>query len=237
MKNISLNFDNSCYYLKFQRNEKGNALNSETIIELQQAIYTIKNNDKAKCLIISAPDKNFCTGLDLNWLKDRCSENLTTIQQSTANLESFFKQLNDLTIIKIAIANGKIIGAGVGIVACCDLVFAKKDCQFYLPEIKIGILPAVILPYLAKAIGRKKALAYALSQKKWSTNQALNDGLVHEIIDTENSVQNLINNILTIPKSELTNLLQHNHDSYSSSQLLAKIIFRNKHIIIKNLKL
>ena len=182
-------------------------------------------------MIISTQSKNFCTGLDLEWLNNRCYESLITIEENTKKLEEIFKILNNISIIKIAIIQGKIIGAGIGIISCCDLVFAKKNCEFYLPEIKIGILPAVILPYLAKTIGNKKALAYTLCQKKWDINQALADGLVHEIIKDDAKIEIVINNILNISKNELIDLLKYNDLNYSSAQLLAKAIFNNKNKI------
>lgn len=177
---------NGCYHLVLNRALKSNALDRGMIQALNHHLDLVSNNKDIKMLFISGHGKNFCTGVDLNWMQ-QCGqlpekENLKYAEC----IASVLKKLYALKIPKIAKIQGRVMGGAVGLVSCCNVVLAHPNTQFCLPEIRLAIIPAIILPYLMEVIGKKKAMAYSLLATPWSAQSALHDGLVDYIVQHEN---------------------------------------------------
>ena len=132
--------------------------------------------------------------------------------KSAQKIADLFYLISQINIPKICVIQGNVIGGGVGIVACCDLVIAEENTTFALPELNLGIIPAIIIPYLSHAIGSRKAQNYALLTHQWGAKQALSDGLIYTIETPQNiekTRNKLIQKIKSTPKESIHNFMKY----------------------------
>ena len=241
MSHINVLTQNDCLYIEINRPYKGNALAEQTIDDMLIAFNQAKLEKNLKCIVIRSKGKNFCTGIDLNWMHE-CSQmswedNLAASQK----IADLLKSIKQTPIPKIAMIQGNVMGGGIGIVACCNIVLAEENTIFSLPELNLGITPAIIYPYLAQAIGSRKTETYTLLTKTWSAKQALIDGLIYSIEtpnNLEQACQIIIDQILKHPTSSVQKFMNYVNDSADLSkicELSAGILAKTRaEIIVKN---
>ena len=168
-----------------------NAFDQEMIASLIDAIAQAQQDPEVKVLVLRANGRNFSAGADLNWManmaKNSPAENLADAQQ----LAALMSGLNQMTKPSIAIVQGAAYGGALGLIACCDMVFASADSSFCLSEVKLGLIPAVISPYVVRAIGERQARRYCISAEVFSAQTAQRLGLVHEIAATAEELKSL----------------------------------------------
>lgn len=187
MKNIILeNINGQVAQLTLNRPEKNNALNSEVISEFLSALETIEKKPNIRVLIIKANGKSFCAGADLKWLQQTKDFTPEENVQDVANLATLFKHLNALSAVTISLVHGKVLGGGNGIVACSDIAIASNDTSFCFSEVKVGVIPATIAPYVIAAIGERAARRYFLTAEEFAADDALHLQLVQQLTETEN---------------------------------------------------
>lgn len=186
--------------LTLNRAELRNAFDDEMIQSLINALATIKENPAVKVLLLNAQGKHFSAGADLNWMA-RMAKN--TSQQNFADAQQLAKLMSDLyhlPIPSVAVIQGAAYGGAVGLAACCDMVFAASSTSFCLSEVKLGLIPAAISPYVIRAIGERQARRYFVSAELIGAQQAQALGLVHEVADDVEHMQQLsqqwLNNLL-----------------------------------------
>ena len=165
--------------LTLNRPEVGNAFDGELIRELLVALKELKE-ESVRMLIIKSSGKHFSAGADLNWMKASKDlsheENLDDARQ----LAELLRRLNEFPAPTLAMVQGAVYGGAVGLVATCDIALSSDTARFCLSEVKIGLMPAVISPYVISAIGEKQARRYFLTAEIFSSLQALQFGLIHE---------------------------------------------------------
>jgi len=182
---LTVRRDGPVAHLALARPEVRNAFNAELIAELRSAFERLDADAGVRAVVLSGAGKTFCGGADVNWM--RASLDLTR----EANLEDaramsrMFRTLDRLTKPVIGRIHGAALGGGAGLVACCDVAIASADALFGFTETKLGIMPAVISPFVLAKIGSSHARALALTGERFSAARALAIGLVHEVVATE----------------------------------------------------
>lgn len=221
--NLEVSENHAC--IQLNRVDKANALNEAFLDEFILCIKKIQTLKNLKCIVFKSTSKNFCTGFDLLWLKEIASLEHDILVAKLEKLQNLLQLIDAINLIKIAQVQGYVIGAGVGIIACCDVVIANKNTILQLPELDHKIVPAIIWPYLTKAIGSRKAKYYTLTRKKIPVEQALQDGIVSILSDTTSMsslTNNIIEQIVTTDINALKNLSKI--DTEKPAVLLAKLL-------------
>jgi len=159
-----------------------NAFDEQMIGELDAAFAALAANPEVRLVVLSAQGKHFSAGADLQWMQRASqaseAENLTDARRFAAMLA----RLARMPQPTIARVQGAALGGGVGLVCACDLAIASEDARFALSEARLGILPAVIGPYLVNAVGLRQAKALALMAERIDAQRALAIGLVQQVV-------------------------------------------------------
>jgi methylglutaconyl-CoA hydratase len=165
------------------RPEVHNAFNDELIAE---AIDLFSNIDvqSARAVVLKGTGRNFCAGADLNWMSRMVSYTREENVRDSSLLAKMYALINECPLPVIGRIQGAAIGGGVGLAAVCDIAIATNDTKFGLSEVKLGILPAVISPYVIAKIGETHARALFLTGERFEAERALRIGLVHRTIET-----------------------------------------------------
>ncbi|MBW5803085.1 enoyl-CoA hydratase/isomerase family protein [Coxiella endosymbiont of Ornithodoros amblus] len=169
--------------LTLNRPDKHNTFNEQVIFELKCALQQADEEESSRVIIIKAEGSNFCAGADLNWIK-RMAE--FTREENEADALAFadlLQLLSRLSKPTIALIQGCVMGGGIGLVACCDITIAVKDSQFCFSEVKLGLVPATIAPYVIRSIGYSSARRYFLTAEVFNAVAAKKIGLIHQVID------------------------------------------------------
>ena len=169
--------------LTLNRPAKHNAFDDQIIQLLLEKLAEAAANTELQLLILRSNGKHFSAGADLSWMQRMAhnshADNLADAQQ----LAKLMQTLNTFRTPTLALVQGAAYGGAVGLAACCDIVIASQDARFCLSEVKIGLIPAVISPYVIRAIGERQARRYFLSAEVIQAEQAQAMGLVHQLVD------------------------------------------------------
>jgi len=168
------------------RPEVHNAFNDVVITEMSAVIQRIAEDEDIRALVLTSEGKSFSAGADLNWMKGVAdfteAENLADAEA----MAQMLKTLHGLSKPTIARVHGVAFGGGVGLVACCDIAFADAAAVFSLSEVKLGLVPATISPYVINAIGKRQSRRYMLSAERFDAAEAMRIGLVHGVVAAAN---------------------------------------------------
>jgi methylglutaconyl-CoA hydratase len=160
-----------------------NAFDPEMVDALAQALKKLEANPAVRAIVITGAGKNFCAGADIEHMKKSArfsrGENLENARATARMLHT----LHTLAKPTIACVRGAARGGGVGLVAACDIALAERGATFRLSEVKLGIIPAMISPYVIAAMGRHHARRYMLSGEEFDSAEAFRTGLVHDICE------------------------------------------------------
>jgi methylglutaconyl-CoA hydratase len=182
-----------------------NAFDDTVIDELINAFESIHEDNNVRVMVLAANGKSFCAGADLNWMKKMASYSYDQNKQDASQLAKLFNSLYNLNKPTIAKVQGAVYGGGVGLVACCDIAIGSKLSKFCLSEVKLGLVPATISPYIIEAIGPRLAKRYFMTAEVMSSRRARRIGLLSEAVSEEeldSSVENIISPLLNNgPKS------------------------------------
>jgi methylglutaconyl-CoA hydratase len=181
--------------LTLDRPEVHNAFDDRLIAELTHKLRELDHNPAVRAVVLAGKGKSFSAGADLNWMKRvaRYSE-ADNIRDAVA-LASLMRTLNTMTKSTVARVHGAAFGGGVGLVACCDIALASSAATFSLSEVRLGLIPAVISPYVIAAIGSRNARRYFLTAERFDAREALRIGLVHGVVE-ESELDNALECIL-----------------------------------------
>jgi methylglutaconyl-CoA hydratase len=159
-----------------------NAFNDELISEAIDLFGGI-DAARARAVVLRGTGPNFCAGADLNWMSRMVSYTRDENVRDSSKLAKMYALINECPLPVIGRIQGAAIGGGVGLVAVCDIAIAARDAKFGLSEVKLGILPAVISPYVIAKIGETHARALFLTGERFDAERAQRIGLVHRIVD------------------------------------------------------
>ncbi len=185
--------------LTLNRPELHNAFDDKLIAELSEAFAHIDTNPDVRALVLASTGKSFCAGADLNWMRRMASYSYEENLRDAGGLAEMLRRLNFLRVPTLARVQGAAFGGGVGLVSCCDMAVASAEGKFCLSEVKLGLIPATISPYVIKAIGERAARRYFTTAEVISAQTALHLGLISELVEEDQldtTLENLLKNVL-----------------------------------------
>ncbi len=195
--NILTETDGGLAILTLNRADRHNAFDDETIVEIDRAIAAFGSDPGVRVIVISAAGKSFCAGADLNWMKRMAGYAPEDNLRDSLAMAEMFRRVRECPKPVVARVQGAAYGGGVGLVAACDVAIATFDVQFALSEVKLGLIPAVISPYVVAAMGERAARRYMLTAERFSAAEAYRLGLLHEIVADEEALDNAVGEIVT----------------------------------------
>jgi methylglutaconyl-CoA hydratase len=158
-----------------------NAFDDTLIGELTGAFRTLGADDNVRALVLTGAGTAFSAGGDINWMKRMAGYDEAQNVADALGLAEMLRTLNELPKPVVARINGAAFAGGVGLIACCDIAVAAEEAVFAVSEVRIGLVPATIAPYLVAAIGPRAARRYCLTGESFSAAEAMRLGLVHKI--------------------------------------------------------
>ena len=205
-KYTSLNIDDKgIATLTLNRPEVHNAFDDVMISELLQALKDVEDSEQARVLVLRSEGKNFSAGADLNWMRSMADKNYQQNVEDAGELGLLMERLDLLSKPSIALVQGAAFGGAVGLAACCDIVLAQPRSSFCLSEVKIGLIPAVISPYVVRTIGERQSRRYMLTAERFFADEAQKLGLVNDVVDDfEEPLNNLLDALLAISPQAVT---------------------------------
>ena len=182
--------------LTLNRPEIHNAFDEVLIDEMIQHLNRLDVDPGVRVVVLSAKGKSFSAGADLNWMRRMSGYSEAENLSDAKKLASLMATLNGLSKPTIAVVQGNAFGGGVGLVACCDIAIAVDSVKFCFSEVKLGLIPAVISPYIIAAIGARMARRYFLTAERFDAKCALEIALVHMVVDVA-QLQSCLSGIVT----------------------------------------
>lgn len=165
-----------------------NAFDDTLIAELTAVLNRLGTDRSIKAVILKGSGRSFSAGADLKWMKRMADNSHEENLADAKALAGLMLALNCLPKPTIALVQGAAYGGGVGLVACCDIAIGTPSASFCLSEVKLGLIPAVISPYVIAAIGQRSARRYFLSAEVIDSVEAQRIGLLHEIVADETAL-------------------------------------------------
>lgn len=169
-------------HVRLNRPEVHNAINPELVDELTACLASVSAGGEVRAVLLSGAGPSFCAGADLNWMRAAADLSFEENLADARRLTGMLAVLNRCPLPTVARAHGAALGAGVGLLACCDIIVAADDARFGFSEVKLGILPAVVAPYVVAKIGESHARALFASGERFDAQRALRIGLVHHVV-------------------------------------------------------
>ncbi len=188
-------------WVTLNRPQVHNAFDEHMIAELRDVFHTLDKDNHCRAVVLQGAGKSFSAGADLEWMKRAAdfshNQNLADAEALATMLNALYS-LNKLTIASVA---GAAMGGGLGLVSCCDIVIADVNTTFALSEVKIGLIPATISPYVLAAIGERSARRYFQTGERFKGDRAYDIGLVHEVTSTNEERGQAVDAILNHVRS------------------------------------
>jgi len=164
------------------RPEVRNAFNETMIAEITQVFRDLGSNDAIRAIVLAAQGVAFCAGADLNWMKKMAGYSYEENRADAAQLAEMLRTIYLCPKPVIAKVQGDCYAGGIGLVAACDIALASEQANFCLSEVKLGLIPATISPYVVKAMGENAARRYFLTAERFSARVAHRIGFVHDVV-------------------------------------------------------
>lgn len=168
-------------YIVMNRPEVHNAFNSEKIVLLTQALENAESNPQVKVVVLCGEGKNFCAGGDINYMQNMGQNSFEENKEDALQLAHLMHTLNEFPKPTIARVNGAAYGGGVGLVCCCDMAFGTEDTTICLSEVKIGMVPATIAPYVMNTVGLRNAHRLMLTAEVMQGQEAVRYQFLNDI--------------------------------------------------------
>ncbi|HYM17652.1 MAG TPA: enoyl-CoA hydratase-related protein [Micropepsaceae bacterium] len=167
--------------LTINRPKRANSVDAELADALLSALDWCVTEPKIRLLVLLGAGRVFCAGIDLKWMRASGEGDDETNVTDAMKIVNILHRLNTLPVPTVAAVSGPAIGFGVGLVAACDIAIAVENAVFRFSEVKLGIIPAVISPYVLAAMGSRGARRYFLTGEPFPAAEAARWGLVHQV--------------------------------------------------------
>jgi methylglutaconyl-CoA hydratase len=167
--------------ITMNRPERHNAFDEALIDDLTEAFRSMEAEQAVRLVVLSGAGKSFSAGADLNWMKRMAGFSLEENRRDAMGFATLMRSIAHFRKPTIARVHGAAYGGGVGLVACCDIAVATQHATFSISEARLGLIPAVISPYVIAAIGERAARRYFLTAERFDAGEAWRLGLVHEL--------------------------------------------------------
>lgn len=175
-------------YVTMNRPEVHNCFNEEVIERLAETFDDVGRQDGIRAMVLRASGRSFSAGADLEWMQRAAHFTQEQNEEDARALAAMVAALDACPKPTIACVQGAAFGGGVGLVAACDMAVAVERAQFCLSEVRLGLLPAVISPYVVAAMGPRAARRYFLTAERFSAQEAWRLGLVHKVVSDEEAL-------------------------------------------------
>lgn len=162
-----------------------NAFNEEVIAELTQAFTQLGQQEDVRCIVLAANGPAFCAGADLNWMRRIADYSHAENLADAAQLAEMLRVIHTCPKPTVARIQGDVYAGGTGLVAVCDVAVSVDTAHFCLSEVRLGLIPATISPYVIRAMGTRAAHRYFLTAERFDAAEALRIGFVHEVVAAE----------------------------------------------------
>ncbi len=187
-------------YVTFCRPEVHNAFNDTVIYEMTDIFNKLNDEKELRAVVLTGEGKSFCAGADLNWMKRVITQSFEENLKESNALADLFALIYNFRCPVIGKINGAAIGGGVGFVSVCDIAVAAESAVFSFSEVKIGIVPACIGPYVVKKIGEGKAREFFITGERMKAGKAYNIGLINDCVD-DDKLDDTVDKLLKMIKS------------------------------------
>ena len=167
------------------RPEVRNAFNDEVIQQLKTAFKSVGANSDVRAVVLAAEGPAFCAGADLNWMRRMADYTRDENLADAGQLAAMLKAIYECPKPTIAAVQGDVFAGGMGLVAACDMAVSVRTATYCLSEVKLGLIPATISPYVIRAMGARAAHRYFLTAERFSAEEAHRIGFVHELADAD----------------------------------------------------
>ena len=185
MAQVAIEITSAVATLWLDRPDRHNAFDDVLMRELIAALDSLKGNPSVRCLILAGRGKNFSAGADLGWMRRMAGASEAENEADAGLLADLMHRLGSLSKPTIAAVHGAALGGGVGLVAACDMALAAEDAVFSLSEVRLGLIPSVISPYVIAAIGPRAARRYFLTAERFDAATAARLGLVGAVLPAD----------------------------------------------------
>jgi methylglutaconyl-CoA hydratase len=182
MSALNMATQNGVHTITLSRPDVRNAFNDQVIDALKNAFLAVAQDSAVRCVVLAAEGPAFCAGADLNWMRRMAGftreENLADAGELAAMLKAIY-ECPQPTITRV---QGDVYAGGMGLVAACDMAVSVDTAHYCLSEVKLGLIPATISPYVIRAMGARAAHRYFLTAERFGAAEAHRIGLVHEVV-------------------------------------------------------
>lgn len=182
---VDYSFSKKIATITLRRPEVHNALNAQLIQDLTSAFTTFANDEQLHGVVLAAEGKSFSAGADIQMMQEAISFSKDENRQDALRLADLLHMIYTFPCAVVARVHGAAIGGGVGLVAACDIAIASEHARFGFSEVKLGLAPAVISPYVVRKIGETHARALFVTGKRFDAIHAKTIGLVHTVVPLE----------------------------------------------------
>lgn len=168
-------------WLSLNRPEKHNAFNDQLIASLLEILDQLSHDTSVTSLVLDAKGKHFSAGADLAWMQSMAAKTEHENQQDAKQLAMLLHKLDTFCKPTIAVVHGAAFGGALGLICCCDIAIGSSDSRFCLSEVKLGLIPATISPYVIRAIGQRQSRRYFLTAELIDAETAQRLDILHHI--------------------------------------------------------
>ena len=177
--------DDGVAWVTLTRPEVHNAFDDTLIAELSAVLGGFASDERVRAVVLGAQGRSFSAGADLNWMQRMAGYSERENLDDARALADLMRRLYELPKPTLALVQGPTYGGGVGLVACCDIAIAAETAHFCFSEVRLGLIPAAIGPYVIAAMGERAARRYFLTAETFSAREAMRFGLVHDVVPDE----------------------------------------------------
>ena len=167
------------------RPKQRNVLDETVIAEMTAAMRALDEDPQVRVVVLAGAGESFCAGADLNWMERMAGSGIEQNRADAMNFASLLRTIDTLKKPIIARVHGPALAGGIGLVAACDMAVAAYEVEFCLSEVRLGLIPATIAPYVTRAMGERMARRYFLSAEVFTAAEAYRIGLVSDIAPLE----------------------------------------------------
>jgi len=182
---VQLRYADGEAVVTLNRPDVHNAFDDALIVRLGDVLDQLSTRNDVRVVVLAGAGKSFSAGADLGWMRRMAGYTEAENRADAMRLAHLMHRLDTMPMPTVARVHGAAIGGGVGLVACCDIALASAAAAFALSEVRLGLIPAVISPYVIGAIGPRAARRYMLTAERFDAAEARRIGLVHQVAEPD----------------------------------------------------
>ena len=179
---LQLEYRAGCATVWLNRPERHNAFHQGLLAELPRCLALLSQQESVRAIVLAGRGRSFCAGADLEWMQQQAVADYDANLEDARRLAWMLRTLAQSPKPTIARVHGVALGGGMGLVAACDIAIASSSASFGTTEVRVGLTPSTIAPYVLAAIGERAARRYFLSGERFDASEALRIGLIHEMV-------------------------------------------------------